>query len=444
MKGRDWISRILGRKGGEAGDDDLPPNYRWNLVAMATDHTSFTASLAFFSPSSVLPALFRALSASEPIIGFASTVFSLGVYLPQLLYARLVTGKPRKKPYMLTGASGRVLLPLIALALWSGISRTPELAIVFLLACIGIFAIGDGLCALSWLDIMARAIPVSRRGRFVAVSQVAGSLAGVGVGVVLGFIFNSSRLTFPSNYALIFTLAAIAMAPSVVALLSVREPPPAATQGAEKAHRQESWLRAPLSDPMLVRLIVSRVLLNMGGLATPFYVGHAQDVLHLPTAIIGGFVTAQTIGGIVAAVALGPVAERRGPLLVIQIAGAVGLVSPLLALALHLAGEGWLAATYPIVYAAQGAVQSTWLLGFSNYAIEIAPPEMRPAYLGLSNTVVGFMTLAPTLGGWLLQMTSYPVLFCLASLLVMAGVIVTMSMPHAGKRDPDSRLSAEE
>ena len=428
MKRPAWLPRRLGTARDEPPDGDLPPHYRRNVVALATDHISFTASFTFFSPTSVLPSLFRHLTASAPLIGFASTIFSAGMYLPQLAFARLVTGKARKKPYMLAGASGRVLLPLIALALWSGITRTPQVALVFLLGCFAIFAIGDGLCGLSWLDIMAGAIPVSRRGRFVAVSQVAGSLAGVGVGIVLSIIFNSPRLIFPDNYALIFTLAAITMAPSVIALLSVREPPAVATTTSETQQWRKDWLRAPLSDPTLVRLIFCRVLLNMVGLATPFYVGHAEDVLHLPPAIIGGFVTAQTIGGIVTAVVLSPVAERRGPLLVIRIAGAIGLVGPVLALVLHLVGGGWLSGAYPVVYAALGGLQSIWLLGFSNYAIEIAPPEMRPAYLGLVSTVMGIMTVAPTLGGWLLQATSYTVLFSLTTVVVAAGFLVSLSM----------------
>ena len=423
------LRQSIGSAGRGHDDPDLPPHYHHNLAALATDHTSFTASFTFFSPTTVLPTLFRQLTASAPVIGLSSTIFSAGMLLPQLAFARLVTGKPRTKPYMLTGASVRVLLPIIAVALWSGITRTPKVAIAFLLGCFTIFAIGDGLCSLSWLDIMARAIPPSRRGRFVTISHIASSLAGVGVGIVLSTILGSNRVGFPDNYALIFTLSAVAIVPSVIALLSVREPPPEQTASLETYQRRKRGLRVLFSDRTLVRLVVSRVLINMVSLAVPFYVGHAQDVLRLPAGIIGGFVTAETMGGILAILLLGPLAERSGALIVVQVAGAAAIASPALALVLHLVGGGWLSRAYPLVYVAYGIVHSVWLLGFANYAIEIAPQDMRPAYIGLSNTVMGAMAVAPTVGGWLLEASSYTVLFGLATAVAAVGFLVSLSLP---------------
>jgi Na+/melibiose symporter-like transporter len=433
LKTFERLRRRLGLSEREADGADLPADYRHNFACLATDHASFSTSFTFFSPSAVLPALLGILNASAPLIGFTGTVFGAGMHIPQLAFARLLTGKARKKPYMLAGASVRVLLPLISVALWSGITRRPEVAIVFLLSCFTVFALMDGLCNLSWLDIMARAIPVNRRGRLVAISHVASSVAGVGVGGVLTLILSSPRLQFPDNYALIFTLATVAVVPSVIALLSVREPPSDDSPSSGRRSFRRGWVRALLSDRTLVHLIVARVLINLVGLATPFYVGHARDVLGLPTGIVGAFVTAETIGSILAIVLLSPLAERRGPQVVIRVVSAIGIVAPLLALVLHLAGGGWLSGAYPIVYAAYGAVRSVWLLGFANYAIEIAPPDMRPAYIGLSNSIMGAMALAPALGGWLLQATSYTVLFGSTAVIVAAGFVVSLSLPSTRK-----------
>jgi hypothetical protein len=50
-----------------------------------------------------------------------------------------------------------------------------------------------------------------------------------------------------------------------------------------------------------------------------------------------------------------------------------------------------------------------------NYVLEIAPPGQRPTYTGLTNTLTGLLLPVPILGGWLLQSTSYPVLFAVSA-----------------------------
>jgi hypothetical protein len=113
---------------------------------------------------------------------------------------------------------------------------------------------------------------------------------------------------------------------------------------------------------------------------------------------------------------------------VIQIGTVSAVLGPLFALVTHLVGGGWLAQAYPFVYVALGVLNSTWMLGFFNYLLEIAPEGMRPAYVGLSNTIIGVTTFAPVAGGWLLEATSYTVLFALTSALVGAGFLLTLGL----------------
>jgi hypothetical protein len=72
-----------------------------------------------------------------------------------------------------------------------------------------------------------------------------------------------------------------------------------------------------------------------------------------------------------------------------------------------------------------------------NYLLEIAPPGMNSAYIGLGNTISGLMMIVPPLGGALLELTSYPVLFGLTATLVGTGLVLAMTlhpstMPSAG------------
>ena len=103
-------------------------------------------------------------------------------------------------------------------------------------------------------------------------------------------------------------------------------------------------------------------------------------------------------------------------------------MGPLFALLVHLVRSDWLIQSYPLVYAMLGIVNSTWMLGFFNYLLEIAPEGMRPAYVGLGNTLMGVLTLAPIAGGWLLEATSYTVLFGVTTVIGMAGFVLSLGM----------------
>jgi len=413
----------------------LPPHYRWNFAAFLVDYICFGVAFTFINPSSVMPAFVRQLTESAPVIGLVGTVFNGGWLLPQLAVARLINDKPRKKPYMLAGLSGRVAFWVTALALWAGLARHPTAMLVLFFICFGLFAASDGFASVAWFDILARAIPLKQRGRLMGMGQVISGLAGIGVGALVGLILG--RHPFPTNYALLFTLAGVMLIPSVIALASIREPPPEDVALETNKRMQGSWLRLLATDPAFRRLVICRILVGMMGLATSFYVVHAADVLHLPQSVIGGFVAAQTVGGVIASVVMGLVSERWGPRYVARIGSAAAVTGPLFALAAHLAGGGWLAQAYPFVYVSLGVVNSAWMLGFFNYLLEIAPEGMRPAYVGLGNTIMGVLTLAPMAGGWLLEATSYTTLFGVTAAIVAAGFLFTLGLkpPRHGQCD---------
>jgi hypothetical protein len=114
---------------------------------------------------------------------------------------------------------------------------------------------------------------------------------------------------------------------------------------------------------------------------------------------------------------------------VVRIACGAAFAAPTLALVIHLAGGGWLQPAYPLIYAALGILHSSWMLGFSNYTLEIAPEGARPSYVGLGNTLAGVLSLIPTLGGGLLEATSYPALFGLTAVIVACGFLLSLGLP---------------
>jgi len=405
-----------------------PPHYQRNFAAFLVDYVFFSIALAFASPSSMLPAFVRQFTDSAPVIGLVSTVFNGFWLLPQVIVAGIVGRSARKKPFLLLGATGRVAFWLIALGLWLGLGQHPNRMLLLFFVCLAVFAVTDTLASVAWFDMMARAIPLKRRGRLMGIAQVIGGLGGLGVGVAITLILNSPRFPLPNNYALIFTLAGLAFIPTVIASALLREVPAGDTESSGKRWGRNRWLSPLREDPAFRRLMVSQVLCGMISLATPFYVVHATDELNLSEAVVGSFVGAQQVAGVASGVLLGLLSARRGPAPTIRVGSAIAIVGPLFALVAHIAGDGVLSHAYPIVYVTLGVYWSSNMLGFYNYMMEIAPDDMRPSYIGLGNTIMGILTLAPTVGGWVLEATSYTVLFGITAGLVFLGCVAALRL----------------
>jgi MFS family permease len=414
--------------------ETLPPHYRRNFAALLVDYFTFGIALNFFNPNSILPAFVGELTDSALIIGSVSSAFSGSWLLPQLFAARIINDKPRKKPYLLGGISGRVLFWIIALGLGLGLGqKSPAAMLALFFACLIVWAASDGVASVAWFEIMAAAIPSKRRGRLLGTAQVLGGLGGIGAGALIGQIL--THLSFPDKYTLIFALASTVLIPSTIALFMLREVPSNVTQEETsepvekepRSNRLIAWLKLPFTNPAFRHVMICRIMVGMLGLATPFYVQHATKELILSQGIVGNFIIAQTIAGVAASATLGWVCERWGTHYVIRIGSAAAILGPLFALVTHLASDR-LATAYPLVYVFLGIINSTWVMGFFNYLLEIAPDGQRPTYIGISNFVMGILTLVPMLGGWLLETTSFSVLFGTATTLVTVGFLLSLGL----------------
>ena len=82
---------------------------------------------------------------------------------------------------------------------------SPSVALIAVLVGIGLASSGAGLGTPPWLDMIAKVIPVHRRGIWLGLGHGIGQLMGVTGAYFVGRILVSRA--FPSNYALLFFLA---------------------------------------------------------------------------------------------------------------------------------------------------------------------------------------------------------------------------------------------
>lgn len=396
--------------------DAAPPYLRHNFVALLIDYVCFGVAFSALGISTILPAFVRTLTQSEPLIGLISTILNGGWLLPQLGGAAIMSGKPRKKPYLVAMIYlGRPLFLLLAAATWLGLTRRPAAMLALLYAVLAGFTITDSIASVAWFDILARAIPLAPRARLVGAAQLLVGILGTFVGWLIARILENPSIPYPTNYALIFAFVAIAFLPSTIALTLIREPPGEAEETRRSLPQFLGQLGAVWRTDRRFRQIMRyRLLVGLMELSLPFYVVHATEAVGLPEAAQGWFVSAQTIGGVLASVGLGWLSERYGPRPAIRVGAATALVVPLVALMVHFIPG--LAFLYLAVFFLLGVNNNSWMQGPINYVLEMAPEGKRPLYIGLYNTLAGTLLVASLVGGVILRLTSYPVLFGVTAL----------------------------
>lgn len=421
----------------------LPPNYRWNALALMGDWVSFGLAMSFVSVSTVLPTLIDHLTHSPVAVGLVSTLASGGWLLPQLLAAGRINRLSCKKPgIILPSLVGRPMFILGALALFLLAQSQPVLAAAIVLAGFGIFNMCDGVASVAWFDLFSKAIPPRRRGRFIGTTQVVSALLTTGVGGIVGYVLSDrSPFAYPANYAALFLAAAFFLALSLSFCASIRETP---CQVDDTALTVRDYVRELGSiwrgDVNFRTISAIRLILGLTSLSSPFYAVYAINQKGVPTATIGLFLSAQIVGGFLYSILGGYLLERFGGRLTTRIEAFIAVIAPSLATVAGLFLPGntpWFMGAYLLLFASLGALNSSFMLGHMNYLLEISPESKRPIYVGLSNTLTGIIIAFPLLGGALASAVSYEPLFGLTAvgLLPALGLTARLIEPRALARD---------
>src|SRR5207237_875327 len=147
-------------------------------------------ALAFASPATVLPAFAAWLGVPNVVIGAIPAVMTVGWFLPCLFAAPYTEGLARKLPFLVRWTLWERVpfLVLAAAAYWMA-ERAPGATLAVLLAMLLMVTGVGGLLMPAWMDLIGRAVPMTMRGRFFAVTSVVASVGGLGAVSGMGAAF---------------------------------------------------------------------------------------------------------------------------------------------------------------------------------------------------------------------------------------------------------------
>lgn len=414
-------------------DSPRIPHIRRNTLAFIGESAWFGLGLIFASTTTVLPGFVSRLTGSAVLVGVIISLTEGAWRAPQLLFANPLANKARKKPYLtLAGLIGRPAYLVMALALALGVARIPTLAVALFFFLHTTMYVAMSVDAVVWWDVLAKAIPASRRGRVLGLSTALRGTVSIGIGLLIAYLLGDSGPGFPGAYTVSFAAAGACFMLSLVSWLFVAEPTdtvdarrptwPAYVREVVKIVERNSAFR---------RLVLVRMLSGFNGLALGFFVLFGIDRLGFAPSTIGIFAMVQTVSGILAGLWFARISERTGNHRIIQIATLISLTGPLVALVYVVAPDLVWRPLYAWTFVSIGMFQTAEFVGFANLNVDLAPPGHRSTYVALFNTLCSLVIIWPAIGGWILERTSYEMLFGLTAGCLAIACIASWFLPSA-------------
>ncbi len=412
----------------------IEKNIRHNFIVNALDGASFWFGYSFIAPTIILPLYISHFTSNPLIIGLIPFINTGGYLLPQLFTSNFVERAAIKKffPVNLGFFLERIPIFLMAPTAYLLAGSRPMLALITFLLLYTWHCGGAGLIIVGWQDMIAKIIPVDKRGRFFGITNFIGNSSGILGALAVAFVLE--RFTFPDGFVLSFIAAAILMLFSWIFLSLTREPP---VKNTKPTVSQMAYMRTlpkvMRGDRNFVWYLAAQIFFGLSGMASGFLIVYTSKNWNMPDAQAGGFVIAMQVGQAVSNLFFGFLADRKGHKLSLEIALLLSIVS--LALAILAPSPNWF---YPVFFLRGAVMAGTFISGVS-IVMEFTGHENRATYIGLANTIPGVAgSIAPLIGGWLAGFASYQWMFVLSAVVG----VVSWGLLHFAVKEPRHRLQS--
>jgi MFS family permease len=410
--------------------EDHDRNFKRNFNVGVINGTLYIGGLAFSEPATVLPVFVSLFTGSSILIGLTGTLTSVGWLLPQLAVARYAEHLPTKMRMYKMAALFRLTawLCLVISVSWAD-ELDPTLYLLIFFLCLGAFSLVGGASGIAFMDIVAKTIPPERRGRYFGYrsffSGFIAALAGLVVAYVLG---NPDKFPFPNNYFILFSLTFVFVLAAVVVFLFTIEPEGTVKPQVRTSGEFMGQVKTVLStDRNFRKFLMVMILANTWAMTIPFYVIYATEILGAPVAWVGIYVTIEMISIIVSNLIWGYLGDTRGNRMIILTCISVALLATLLALI----SPNYV--FFSLVFVLKGTASRGLWLGKNNYSLEIAPITRRPTYVGILNTSLAFAMMTPIVGGIIIDVASYWVLFSVTAILIFISLLKAFKLEEPRK-----------
>lgn len=413
-------------------DPLIEKNFRFNYIVGILNGGIFGFVDALASPSLTLALFVTQLGGSSFLVGLMSAIYNGGWFIPQFLVAHRLARLPLKRPVYATAAFIRIICwLLIVFATYTIAAANPSLLLTIFFILMTIYAFVAGLAGNAFMTMVAKIIPIHRRGSFFGWREFWGTAAGLLAGYLVAVALSPERgLVFPTNFGLLFVLTLGAVGSGLLLFAQVREPREVITGEALTFLEQLRAARGLVSrNPIYRRYLLTRFILAAGDLATPFYAIFAIKQLGAPAEIVGLYIGVTTLTALLSTPILSWLSDHHRLTWVLLLAAGTTPLIPLLAFGFGALAHGPDApVAFAVIFALYGVARTAANISFPTYLLNVAPPTERTLYIGFTNTMLGIATFIPIIGGTLLDLFGFAPLFIITFLMSGVGFWLALGL----------------
>lgn len=377
----------------------------------------------------IIPAYLLAITGSAAAVGLGTALLQLGATISPILSGARIEHRSHILPYSIrTGGLMRLAILGIALAGWMLTGEALVLVTLGLFAVLGFFS---GAQRVAFQMVMAKVIPIERRGRLQGYRNLAGGLIAAILAWVAGNWFIAGDW-LGNGYSTTFLLAFVLTSAGLLALkLMIREPPAPASRPEVPIGVRLRELPAMLADRPFARFVAAQALSTAARVGGPFWTVYAGHTLGLTGALIGGLSLAFLGSDTLSNLLWGPLGDRMGfrivhiLALICVIAGVVLLMVSASALPIYAA------------FVLLGAGVSGWMLAATTMVLEFGAHEDIPMRLAVMTTAEGAVAaVGPVLAGLLVAAAGFTPLF----VVVLGALGAALALMVFAVREPRHSL----
>jgi MFS family permease len=411
--------------------DNLKRNYIGNYLHGMLGMTGFR----LVNAPTFLPAYLHLISGSNTIVGLGLALQQVGSVISPIFGATQVEHRKKVMPAaMWMGGLARVQIVGMAAAGWLLHGQS---LIVAMMAFMFLFGLFMGTQRVVFGLLMAKVIPLSRRGRLQAWRNATGGLIAAALAYAAGKYIIKANL-FGNGYSTTFLLAAFLTTTGLWALqLLLKEPePPNLPEQARFRDRLKDFPRLIMSDRGYAWFLVVQMLSTASRVATPFYILYVMKLFHqgepgqslvsvglaflaTQASLSVAFLGADTVSNLV----WGYLGDKTGFKLVLTFS----LFTWAAATVLLMINHSPLAIF--ISFFGLGAGQAGYMMAAQTMILEFGSRSEMPMRIAISSTAEGITAcLGPLIGGLMADRLGYDVVFGASIGFLVAGLIVLMTM----------------
>lgn len=424
---------------------EIEPREGRNLLLLALQQIVFRVGWIFKTESVIMPAVLDQVAGAGWIRGMLPILNRFGQSVPPVFVAPVLQRMPRKK-WAFAVIPLLMSLPFFVLAGgWAvgGFQRSGEEAspwpVLLFLVLYFVFFVLNGLYQLAFGTVQGKLIRPTRRGNLLRLSTFGGSIPAV----LMAWWLLSRWLRLPDGgFGYTFAFAGACFFISGLFVFALFEP----ADGIEEAllpkrDSLRTLVGAIRQDANLRRLVTVAALFGTTLIIFPHYQALAREDLGLAGVHLMVWVITQNASVGLLSLLVGPLADRKGNRLTLQLLLFGSAIAPAYAIALPSVRGGehgfWLVyvllATIPMV-----------LRVLVNYTLEICEPEEHARYLSTVWLGLAIPFFASPLVGWLADVAGFQAVFLSTVCLVVLGGLLSLGLTeprHAAI--PDDAEAAE-